>query len=297
MSTSTDRQARGFRVTKRDLDLVWWLGRVRLARVEQVQARFGMARSKAYGRLQGLCELGLVVHERRIPGPGAYLATRTGLRAVDLDLSAATVSLATLEHDLAVAAVVAELESRDAKLEVVTEREMREEHRLADGRRYAPRIHEPGRSRSGHHWPDLAIHYGDGRWLAVEVELTTKRAERTAAILAAYRHGMGINGLWGVLYLAPTERDVDRLKKLAISAGLGPRRNQSGNASSVDALHGDVWFLAAGIGAIDGLANRLADVEAQHAAAAGERKRRRAEQAERARAARERRFRVDGGLG
>ncbi len=156
MSIDTGRQRGGFQVTERDLDLVWWLGRVRLARVEQVQARFGMARSKAYGRLQGLCELGLVVHERRVPGPGVFLATKTGLRTVDLDMGAATVSFATLEHDLAVATVVAELESSDVEHEVVTEREMRAEHRVEDGRRYAPSVREPGRRRTGHHWPDLA---------------------------------------------------------------------------------------------------------------------------------------------
>ncbi|CAA9487596.1 MAG: hypothetical protein AVDCRST_MAG13-1554, partial [uncultured Solirubrobacteraceae bacterium] len=66
----------GFRIQERDLEIVEWLGRVRLATVVEVQQRFGMARSKAYGRLQGLVELGLVEHERRVPGLGVFLATR-----------------------------------------------------------------------------------------------------------------------------------------------------------------------------------------------------------------------------
>jgi hypothetical protein len=287
MSTDTSRQSGGFQVTERDLEVVCWLGRVRLATVEQVQARFGMARSKAYGRLHGLCGLGLVFHERRVPGPGVFLATRTGLRAVDLDLSVATVSFATLKHDLAVAAVVAELESDDVEHDVMTEREMRAEHRVPDGRRYAPSVREPGRSRAGHHWPDLAIHYGDDRWLAVEVELSAKTAARTTAILDGYHLGTDVSGLWGVLYLAPTPRDVERLKRLATSTGLGPRRDQGERESFLDELRKDVWFLAGCVDAIDGLAECLAGYNAQHVDAVAERERRRGERLERDRIERE----------
>jgi hypothetical protein len=52
-----------------------------------------MARSKAYGRLQGLVELGLVEHERRVPGLGVFLATRRGLAAAEVELAPARVSL------------------------------------------------------------------------------------------------------------------------------------------------------------------------------------------------------------
>jgi hypothetical protein len=286
MSIDTGRQRGGFHLTDRDLD-VWWLGRVRLARIEQIQARFGMARSKAYGRLQGLCQLGLVVHERRVPGSGVFLATTMGLRAVDLDLSMATVSFATFEHDLAVATVVAELESSDAELEVLTEREMRAEHRVEDGRRYAPRVHEPGRSRTGHHWPDLVIHYGEDRWLAVEVQLSAKTAARTTAILRGYYLGTDVSGLWGVLYLAPTKRDIERLKKLATSAGLGPKRDQGERESYLDDGREDVWFLAGRVDAIDGFAGCLAGYAERHVDAVTERERRRVERLKRERIKRE----------
>jgi hypothetical protein len=72
-----------------------------LATVVEVQQRFGMARSKAYGRLQGLVELGLVEHERRVPGLGVFLATRRGLAAAEVELAPARVSLGSLRHDLA----------------------------------------------------------------------------------------------------------------------------------------------------------------------------------------------------
>ncbi len=87
-----------------------FLGRVKLARAEHVGRRFAMARSKIYARLSLLAAEGLVASERRVPGSAVYYATRTGLAATGLPLGEARMSLATLEHDLAVAQVCAETE-------------------------------------------------------------------------------------------------------------------------------------------------------------------------------------------
>lgn len=164
---------------------------------------------------------------------------------------------------------------------------MRAEHRVPDARRYAPSVREPGRSRTGHHWPDLALHYGDDRWLAVEVELSAKTAARTTAILRGYYIGTDVRGLWGVLYLAPTKRDIERLKKLATSAGLGPRRNQGEPESFPNESRKDVWFLAGCVDAIDGLAECLADYNARHVDAVAQRERKRVERLKRDRTERE----------
>ncbi len=117
--------------------------------------------------------------------------------------------------------------------------------------------------------------------------MTAKTAERTTAILDGYDYGHDVSGLWGVLYLAPTERDVERLRRLATSAGLGPRRDQRVSESFVDELRKDVWFLAGRIDAIEGLAACLADYDARHAAAVAERTRRRVERREQERIERE----------
>jgi len=76
----TKKKSGRFVITERDLELVAWLGRVKLARVEQVQERFGMARSKAYGRLQGLREMGLVRLDNGVPGPGVSWRRGRGWR-------------------------------------------------------------------------------------------------------------------------------------------------------------------------------------------------------------------------
>ncbi|MDA0183641.1 hypothetical protein OJ997_25255 [Solirubrobacter phytolaccae] len=228
------REQIGFRITERDIEILGWLGRVRLARVEQVQWRFGMARSKAYRRLQVLWEAGLVGHESNVPGPGVYLATRAGLQWAELSLASATVSLATLKHDLAMTDVVAELERDGKLLKVWTEREMRAEHARPDGRRFAPRVHEPGRTRSGNHLPDIVVDLADDCWVAIEVERTAKRAERTRAILQGYYNAAGVSNLGRVVYVVPTPRDQVRMNDLAAKVGFRAQRS----ASQTDLMFG-----------------------------------------------------------
>ncbi len=211
------RSGGGFVVTERDLELVGWLGRVRLAAVEQVQARFGMARSKAYGRLQGLRELGLVRHERGVPGRGVFLATRAGLSLAKVELAPATMSLGSLRHDLAVTDVVAELEPRVVGGRIVTEREMRAHQHAERDDRYWVRVQKNRAALLARHWPDLAVHWEEW-WLAVEVELSQKQADRLSWIVDAYHSAASWKKekhLLGVLYLVGDERRARTLIKVA----------------------------------------------------------------------------------
>jgi len=266
------RAARG-RLTARDLELVRFLGRVKLARAEHVGRRFAMARSKIYARLSLLAAEGLVASERRVPGSAVYYATRTGLAATGLPLGEARMSLATLEHDLAVAQVCAETERAEGAPVVVTEREMRAELRLEGTCAWRTEVRDTGQGRSGFHWPDLALHRGRGGHIAVEVELTQKRAERTRSILAGYsrRH----EGLAAVLYLTPEERQAKRLEKMAAEQGMSS---------------GLPVFRARALPGLD-LAALVAEVTATVEAEQQERERRHAAEAERRRAEQEERER------
>jgi len=185
MTKTRNQSGIGFQIQERDVEIVRWLGRVRLATVGEVQTRFGLARSKAYGRLKGLVDLGLVRHERGVPGHGVFLATRDGLKLAETDLAPATMSLGALRHDLAVADVVARLE-RVGEL-VWTERELRRHQQLTGESWFRPRVIRRG-VHDARHWPDLVMPVGEGPrlWVAAEVELSTKSAERIDAILAGY---------------------------------------------------------------------------------------------------------------
>jgi len=259
------------RVTERDEDIVWWLGRVRLATVKEVQQRFGMARSKAYGRLQGLVELGLVRHERGVPGSGVYLATRQGFAMVELELAPATVSLVSLRHDLALAGVVAGIETSRLGSELLTERELRAYRERTGDERFRPQLHHRPGGATSRHWPDLALVHKEG-WLGVGVELTQTSAGRTRDILAGYAATAysRSSDLWGVLYLTLDGRCADRLSQVARRERLNPDSPVTFRAQPLEAPGGIE-------SAIRGMAETVRVVrqrQAQEQAARDERQRR-----------------------
>ena len=263
---ATLRQAkRRYRLTERDLELVRWLGRVKLARAEQVALRFSMARSKTYARLQALCAEGLVRSERRVPGACVFLATRAGLALCGLPLGEARMSLATLNHDLAVAEACAQIELNGEDLIVVGEREMRQQLQAEGDCPFRTRVRETAKGRAGYHWPDLVAHRDRGAFVAVEVELSQKRADRTKAILSAYSsHG---EALAAVLYLTPEPRFAKRLAKLADQQGLG--------------RHGTTVFRSAALSEAPDFSALLAGIRAERRARYEEQQQRRQADAER----------------
>ena len=141
-----------------------------------------------------------------------FYATSKGLRVVGCSLPPVkAVRLGSLTHDLAATDMVVILEG--ARAELLTEREIRQEHRALGEQPYCTDIDEPGRVYRSKHTPDIVIVGPGGGWVAVEVELTSKASRRTKAILGGYR--LKDDGFVGVLYLVPTERDKARIEKLA----------------------------------------------------------------------------------
>ena len=194
----------GFQVTARDTEMLAWIGRNRLATGDQVARRFGLQRTKAYARLRGLKAAGLVRHESPVRGAGVFLATRAGLALADVELAPATVSLAMLEHDLAVVDVSILLESRMGAT-VLTDRELRRDAAVAD--------------RSG--VPDLVLLPDDRRRLAVEVELSRKSRARVSEKLRWYTQSRDYTA---VVYFVRDDRDAARINELAAEAGVDRSR-------------------------------------------------------------------------
>jgi hypothetical protein len=78
-------------------------------------------------------------------------------------------------------------------------------------------------------------------WMAVEVELTQKSAERTREILAGYRaehYARPSSGLWAVLYLTPDRRRAEHLKELGRRQQLGLDTTSPLQAQPLDAPAG-----------------------------------------------------------
>jgi hypothetical protein len=179
--------------------MVRWIGRLRMATAGQVAERFELGRSVAYARLSGLLRLELLEHQRIFHAtPGVYLATRTGLAAVDLALPPARVDLRTYGHDVQLSALIIELEREFDPKRIATEREMRAadtppDHRSCTRPRFAVPLSGAREQLQltpvGHprlHFPDCAVVLDPDRVLAVELERTAKGRARLRRILSGY---------------------------------------------------------------------------------------------------------------
>jgi hypothetical protein len=200
--------ARG-RMTDRDLEVVAWLARQRVATAMQVSRLFEVDLSKAYRRLRAMVVRGLVRHERVFHlEPGVYLATASGIACTELQLPPARLDIRTLRHDLWVTDVcVSYLRSG---VPVTTEREMRAADSCGGRPRYAaPLSAEAVGGRPRLHFPDL-VGESDGRW-AIEVELTPKRRRRLDKIVGAYLRARHLDGV--VYYVRSCQ--VERLVREA----------------------------------------------------------------------------------
>lgn len=211
---------RGFRVTERDLEIVRWIGRQRFVEAGQVATRFRMHERHVYRRLRGLVWLGLLAHRRVFHGqPGAYWATRAGLRAVGVRLPVAGIDIRTYDHDRIAAAIVIELESEFGAPAILTERELRSRDTAAERPAYGVWGRRAQLGPRGLHFPDLAVDRGEGLPLVVEVELTAKGRARLDSIVGAYvraRHIAGVRYYASPRARAGVEKAVARADATAL---------------------------------------------------------------------------------
>lgn len=209
---------RGAVMTKRDGELIGWIGRQRFASAGQVRERFGLSRSKAYERLRGRCTDGLLIRHAVLHGhPSVYSATRAGLLLARVDLPVASATAQGFVHDLTVTSVVCQLEL--AGHVVLTEREFQRAERRGAGTFSISVSAMSSSGASSLHRPDCIVTGGERPW-AVEVELTAKSPERLTAILRAYRRAVH---LAGVHYIVPHQRDADRVRQVGESLQIAER--------------------------------------------------------------------------
>lgn len=199
-------------MTERDREILRWLGRHRYAMVSQIMNRFVMSQVMAYRRLGGMVTDGYLSHQRLLHGePGVYWPTRAGLAAAECGLPVATVDIRTYRHDLLLVWLAIEMESLGGM--VVTEREMRQAESFQDNPdRFAVLLN--GRGVAGYarkHFPDLVVE-GQGKRLAVEVELTSKRTQRLEAILRGYAWARHLDG---VVYYVDRPSLAERITEIS----------------------------------------------------------------------------------
>jgi DNA-binding MarR family transcriptional regulator len=177
--------------TRRDLELLWWIGRFRFVTAEQIASRLGCTVQRANARARRLEQHGLVGRERtHLSQPRAVFLTGRGHELLGLPRRRSPRAQIQREHEAAIVDLALALETRlPPGTVVLTERECRQHDHTATGPpRYGAQIAGAGTGRGDRRrWPDLVITSPSGR-TAVELELTPKGTSRLRAIIDGYRY-------------------------------------------------------------------------------------------------------------
>jgi hypothetical protein len=178
----------------RDWQMVRWVARMGAVTLAHLRIRLELGRTVAYRRIAACTQAGLLERVETLRGqPALIRATKRGLHFVGVPLSIAKVRPELVGHWIACGDVALALEAEFGPEALVSDREIRVLERDA-GRRVASAVvgERPDGSEILHR-PDLAVR-SDGRWLAVEVELTPKAPERLEAIVRAWRRARWLAG-------------------------------------------------------------------------------------------------------
>jgi len=205
-------------LTKRDREIVRWIGRHGAVQAQHVMTRFALGRTAAYRRLHELVEFGLIRRHRLLYNEGGLLtATPDGLRWADLQpLTPARVSLALLPHTLASAALAALLEPDLTDQTLLSDREHRAAERAAARPLASAIIGSDRGDHRGLHQPDLVLIGAGGEPMtAIEIELTLKTKARLERILRGYLRNPN---LATVRYYAPPQI-ADAVERAARATG------------------------------------------------------------------------------
>jgi hypothetical protein len=184
------------RISKRDLEVLEFIARFGVVPRSAVATWAGTSRTVTITRERRLREAGLIEVSPGIGESGRLLiCTKLGLRlAGRTDLRLAQLSLQRVQHESVVASLAASLERAGDR--TLSEREI-----LARERAAGERVFSASLSRGRFHRADLLrVGPGDDVLEAVEVELTTKGANRLDELLRAWRRAVAERRIKRVVY-------------------------------------------------------------------------------------------------
>ena len=172
--------------TRRDVELLVWVGRFRFVTALAISRRFGVSWQRANARVRRLERLGLLGCERaHVSEARAVFLTGRGHELLGWPRRRAPRAQTHREHEEAIVWLVTELE-RDADVAtvVLTERECRQAEAGGALPRYSVDVHG-GEGRDKRRWPDVVVESPQGR-RAIEIEFAPKGTARLRAIVGAY---------------------------------------------------------------------------------------------------------------
>ncbi len=200
---------RGVRLTRRDIQLVQWIGRHGVVTPQQVADRFfareagAPGQRAAYRRIAALADLGLLRRDWIVfNAPQVIRLTRPGSQLADVGLEPANLVIAEVPHAIRVVTLTERVLAEHPDWQLVTERELR-----AD--RYRKR--RAGIVASGR-IPDGLFNTPSGRRIALEVDETSKRSRDVESIIDDYRYGD--EQYDRILWYAPAGRVAARIRQI-----------------------------------------------------------------------------------
>ncbi len=201
-------------ISRRDVEVLEFIARFGVVPRSAVATWATTGKTATLTRERRLRESGLIEVRCGVWGEGKLLAaTPSGLRACGHgDLSRARFSLATVDHESAVAELAARMERGGARIlseREIALREREQGERILSAQLAARRFHRADLIRGGEDGSPPE---------AIEVELTAKGAARLDQLLRAWRRAVAERRLRRVVYLCPprtrgiVERAIERTR-------------------------------------------------------------------------------------
>jgi hypothetical protein len=175
--------------TRRDLEVLAWVGRFRFVTPRALSERFGVSWQQANARVRRLERLGFLGCERQhVSQPQAVFLTGRGHDLLGWDRRRAPRADIQREHEAAIVAFVVELElsGEDGVLRVLTERECRRLEARTDAE-YSVEVSYSGPRKDRRRWPDAVVERSSGR-TAIEFEFAPKGKDRLKRIVDGYSY-------------------------------------------------------------------------------------------------------------
>ncbi len=176
--------------TRRDLEVLAWIGRFRFVTAEALAMRQGVSVQRANARVRRLERLGLVGGKRQhVSQARAVFLTGKGHELLGWERRRAPRAEVHREHEAAIVWLVTQYERRRPHERVLTERECRHLERVGDEHFSVEvsAIHDSVARHDRRRWPDVVI--GSGREKqAVEIEFAPKGSKRLRGIVGAYAY-------------------------------------------------------------------------------------------------------------
>lgn len=171
-------------MTERDLEILKFINDFGFCEMPQIERQFSLKKPRSYQVIKRLINAGLLIHEYVLHRQhGIYRLTKQGAEWTELP-ALKYISLGSYLHQLKIVEVYQQLRQRYPDAIWTSERRLKQD-KFSSGKlgRYG-------------HVADGMLAFPDGRYIAIEVELTMKGKNRLNDIVKSYASRFEIKEVW-----------------------------------------------------------------------------------------------------